>query len=77
MIRSSTKRHGLRPHSKDSAELPYTVLPQQKRTADIYEADQRFTFVTGCILARAHELGLGLRLSGIVSAYQSPSMRMP
>lgn len=77
MIRSSTKKHGLRLHSKDSAKPPYTVLPQQKRTADIYEAEQRFTFITGCIFARAHELGLGPRLSGIAPVFQSPSTRMP
>ncbi len=38
LVRSSTERRGLRPHSKDSAEPPYTVLSQHDCTADIYEA---------------------------------------
>ncbi len=38
LVRSSTGRRGLRPHSMDSAEPPYTVLSQHDCTADIHEA---------------------------------------
>ena len=38
LVRSSTRDHGLRPHSKDSAEPPYTALSQHICAAEIYEA---------------------------------------
>jgi hypothetical protein len=38
IVRSSTRVRGLRPHSKDSAEPPYTALSQHICAAEVYEA---------------------------------------
>src|SRR5262249_45064838 len=58
-----TRRNHPTPRSPSiSARLKFTRL-------------MRFTYVTGCMLARAHGLGLGPRLSDVAPAFQSPSTR--
>lgn len=43
---------GLRPHSKDSARPPYTVLSQHCRTAEVYEACKVHLRYGLCVRAR-------------------------
>lgn len=46
------RRSRLRPHSRDWAEPPYSLLSKHDRTADVYEACQKFTCATRYVLSR-------------------------
>jgi len=65
---------GLRPRSRDSARPPYTMLSQHHAWLTLTRL-MRFTYVTGCAVARTH--GLGPRFSGVAPVLWSPSTRTP
>jgi len=76
MASSSTGGTGLRPRSRDSAG-PSTPCSPSIAAWLTFTRLARFTWVTGCAVARAHGLGLGPRFSGVAPAPRSPSTRTP